>query len=43
MRKQLAAFKRGELNITGVEGPANKRVIGEVGGGGRGGAAGITI
>ena len=30
--KQLAAFKRGKLNIMGVEGPANERVIGEVGG-----------
>jgi hypothetical protein len=32
VRKQLAAFKRGKLNIIGVEGPANKGVIGEVGG-----------
>lgn len=26
VREQLAAFKRGELDITGVEGPANERV-----------------
>ena len=26
MRKQLAAFKRGELNIKGMEEPNNKRL-----------------
>jgi hypothetical protein len=33
VRKQLATFKRGKLNIIGVEGPINKRVIKEVEGG----------
>ena len=32
MCKQLAAFKRGKLNIIGVEGPADKRVVKKVGG-----------
>ena len=30
MYKQLAAFKRGKLNIIGVEGPTNKRVSKEL-------------
>ena len=33
--KQLAAFKRGKLNIIGVERPANKGVVGGEGGQGR--------
>ena len=28
--KQLAAFKRGKLDIIGVEGPADKKVVKEV-------------